>query len=308
MNASYGLTPSTGLAVIEMAAASGLGLVPVGERDPRATTTFGTGQLIRDALDTGARRFVIGIGGSATNDGGAGMLQALGVGLKDADGSEIGHGGAQLARLARIDVSHLDPRLAQCRIDVACDVTNPLIGPNGASAVFGPQKGATPEMVEQLDRCLARFAEVIKQDLKVDVAAVPGAGAAGGMGAALHAVLGARLRPGCEVVTDALGLDGIIADADLVVTGEGRTDGQTLFGKAPVGVARVAARHQVPVIILSGSLTLDSAAVLEAGIDAVFSAVRRPCALEEALRDAAVNLRAAARNIAAGVRLGMRMK
>jgi len=307
IEASYGLTSSTGLAVIEMAAASGLELVPVAQRDPRVTTTYGTGQLIRDALDAGARRFVIGIGGSATNDGGAGMLQALGVRLADSDGQEIGYGGAPLARLARIDLSRLDPRIAECRIDVACDVSNPLVGPTGASAIFGPQKGATPEMVEQLDRSLQRFAEVIQRDLGKDIAGIPGTGAAGGMGAALLAVLDGRLRPGCEVVTDAIDLESILSGADLVITGEGRTDGQTIYGKAPIGVARVAAQCGVPVIGLSGSLTLDSAAVLEHGIEAVFSAVRRPCALEEALRDAAVNVRSAARNVAAALRLGMRM-
>lgn len=307
IEAAYGLTESTGLAVIEMAAASGLERVPVDARDPRVTTTFGTGQLIRDALDAGARHFVIGLGGSATNDGGAGLLQALGVRLLDADGRDLGPGGAALARLARIDVAGLDPRLAACRIDVACDVTNPLVGPTGASAVFGPQKGATPAMVEELDRCLRRFAEVIHRDLGKDVADIPGTGAAGGLGAALLAVLGARLRPGCEVVTDAIELERLVAGADLVITGEGRTDGQTLYGKTPVGVARVAARCGVPVIGLSGALTLDSAAVHAHGIDAVFAAVRRPCTVDEALRDAAVNLRSAARNVAAALRLGMRI-
>jgi glycerate kinase len=308
LTASYGLTAGAGLAVIEMAAASGLGLVPPAQRDPRVTTSFGTGQLIRDALQAGARRFVIGIGGSATNDGGAGMLQALGVRLLDAEGQELACGGAELARLEHIDVSGLDPRLADCRIDVACDVTNPLVGPKGASAVFGPQKGATPAMVEELDRCLRRFADILRRDLQAEVADLPGAGAAGGLGAALHAVLGGRLRPGCEVVTDALDLDRVLAGASLVVTGEGRTDGQTIFGKAPVGVARVAARHGVPVLVLSGSLTPDSAAVHDAGIAAVFSAVRRPCTLDDALRDAEANLRSAARNVAASLAIGMRMR
>lgn len=308
VRAAYGLSAQTGLAVIEMAAASGLELVPPAQRDPRSTTSYGTGQLIRDALNAGARRFVIGIGGSATNDGGAGMLQALGVRLLDATGVDIDRGGAALARLARIDVSRLDARIGACQIDVACDVTNPLVGPLGASAVFGPQKGATPEMVRQLDQCLQRLSEVLQRDLGEDVAGVPGAGAAGGLGAALLAVLGGRLRPGCEVVMDAINLEAVLDGADLVVTGEGRTDGQTVYGKAPIGVARVAARCGVPVIALSGCLTPDSAAVHEHGIAAVFSAVRRPCTVEEALRDAAVNVRSAAYNVASALSLGMRIE
>jgi glycerate kinase len=308
VRAAYGLSAQTGLAVIEMAAASGLELVPPAQRDPRSTTSYGTGQLIRDALNAGARRFVIGVGGSATNDGGAGMLQALGVRLLDATGVDIDRGGAALARLARIDVSRLDARIGACQIDVACDVTNPLVGPLGASAVFGPQKGATPEMVRQLDQCLQRLSEVLQRDLGEDVAGVPGAGAAGGLGAALLAVLGGRLRPGCEVVMDAINLEAVLDGADLVVTGEGRTDGQTVYGKAPIGVARVAARCGVPVIALSGCLTPDSAAVHEHGIAAVFSAVRRPCTVEEALRDAAVNVRSAAYNVASALSLGMRIE
>jgi glycerate kinase len=305
VRASYGLTASKGLAVIEMAAASGLELLPPSQRDPRTTTSYGTGELIRDALAKGARRFVIGIGGSATNDGGAGMLQALGVRLLDAEGVEIGRGGAELARLARIDVSQLDERIAACQIEVACDVTNPLVGPQGASAIFGPQKGATPDMVKQLDQCLQRLADVLHRDLGKDVANIPGTGAAGGLGAALLAVLGGRLRPGCEVVLDAIDLQVILSDADLVITGEGRTDGQTIYGKAPIGVARVAARCGVPVVALSGSLTADSAAVHAHGIAATFSAVRRPCALEDALRDAAINVQSAAYDLAAALRLGM---
>ena len=305
--ATYGLATGGGLAVVEMAAASGLEGVPPAERDPRTATSFGTGELIRDALDAGARRFVVGLGGSATNDGGAGMLQALGVRLLDAQGDDIGRGGAALARLHRIDVAGLDPRIAQCRIEVACDVTNPLVGPQGASAVFGPQKGATPGTVAELDGCLQRLADVLRSDLGQDIATVPGTGAAGGMGAALLAVLGARLRPGCEVVTDALDLDTALRGADLAITGEGRTDGQTLYGKAPIGVARVAARHGVPVLCLSGALAPDAAAVLDHGIAAVFAAVRRPCRVEDALREAADNVRAAARNIAMALRLGQRL-
>lgn len=305
VQASYGLAADQGLAIIEMASASGLELVPAGQRNPLVTTSAGTGELIRDALAAGARHIVIGIGGSATNDGGAGMLQALGARLTDADGRELGPGGGELARLAHLDASGLDPRLKTCRIDVACDVNNPLTGPRGASKVFGPQKGATPKMVETLDRCLARFAEVLKADLGQDVADIPGAGAAGGMGAALLAVLGARLRPGSEVVTEAVGLEQTLAGADLVITGEGRIDGQTIYGKTPIGVARVAKRLGLPVIGLAGCLAHDAGAVHEHGIAAVFSSVHKACSLEEALRDAKLNLRSVARNTAAAIQVGM---
>jgi glycerate kinase len=305
VQACYGFTASQGLAIIEMASASGLELVPPERRNPLVTTSYGTGELIRDALGAGARHIVIGIGGSATNDAGAGMLQALGARLTDADGRELGPGGAELARLAHIDVSNLDPRLKACRIDVACDVSNPLTGPQGASKVFGPQKGATPEMVETLDSCLARFAEVLKADLGQDIADIPGAGAAGGMGAALLGVLGASLRPGSEVVTEAVGLAAALKGADLVITGEGRIDGQTIYGKTPIGVARVAKRLGVPVIGLGGCLAQDAGVVHEHGIDAVFSSVHKACSLEEALRSAKSNLRSVARNAAATILIGM---
>jgi glycerate kinase len=307
IQAAFGLSADGHLAVVEMASASGLEGVPVAERDPRSATSRGTGELIRAALDAGARRFVVGLGGSATNDAGAGMLQALGVRLRDADGQELAPGGAALARLQHIDIGQLDARIAECRIDVACDVTNPLVGPRGASHVFGPQKGATPAMVAELDACLQRFADVLRADLGQDVAQVPGTGAAGGLGAALLAVLGAQLRPGCEVVTDAIGLDDALRDADLVITGEGRTDGQTLYGKAPIGVARVAARHGVPVIGLSGAVTPDAAVLHAHGIAALFSAVPGPCTLDDALRDAAANVQTAARNIAMAVRIGQQL-
>ena len=236
----YGISGDESCAFIEMAAASGLELLPPAARNPLKTTSWGTGELIRHALDLGVTRMIIGIGGSATIDGGAGMVQALGAQLLTADGQPIAPGGAGLSTLATIDISGLDPRLAQCRIDVACDVTNPLVGDEGASAVFGPQKGATPEMVVQLDRALAHYAGQIAQDLDLDVLTLEGGGAAGGMGAALYAFCGAHLRPGIDIVTDALHLDALVADADLVITGEGRIDSQTIHGKVPVGVARVA--------------------------------------------------------------------
>jgi glycerate 2-kinase len=305
--AFYGLTGGDELAVIEMAAASGLEMVAPQARNPLKTTSRGTGELIKAALDIGAHRFVLGVGGSATNDGGAGMIQALGVRLLDARGEALGPGGGELARLDRIDVSQLDARVKDCVFDVACDVTNPLVGPQGASAVFGPQKGANPEMVRQLDDNLRHYADVIKRDLGHDVADVPGGGAGGGIAAAMLVFLGGRLRPGSEIVTDAVGLDKAVQDADLVITGEGRIDGQTIHGKTPIGVTRVARRHGKPVIAIAGCLRGDAGAVHSHGIEAIFSAVSRPCTVEEALAEAATNLRVAARNVAATLRLGMQL-
>ncbi|TBW41169.1 glycerate kinase [Siculibacillus lacustris] len=302
--ARWGLTGDGGTAVIEMAAASGLTLVAPDARNPLLTTTYGVGELIRAALDQGSRRFIIGIGGSATNDGGAGMVEALGGRLLDGEGRAIVRGGGGLASLARIDVAGLDPRLAECRIEVACDVDNPLTGPHGASATFGPQKGATPAMVAELDAALAHYAAIIQRDLGKAVADLPGAGAAGGLGAAMVAFLGATLRPGAEIVTTALGLDAAVADADLVITGEGRIDGQTVHGKTPMGVARVAARHGKPVIGIAGCLGTGSELVHGHDIAAVFAVMRRPCTVAEALADAAVNVRTAARNVAAAIALG----
>lgn len=306
--AFYGLTGGEPVAVIEMAAASGLELVPPEQRNPLRTTSYGTGQLIRAALDAGARRFVLGVGGSATNDGGAGMAQALGARLLDAQGVELGPGGGALARLDRIDVSGLDPRVREAVFEVACDVGNPLVGPQGASAIFGPQKGASPDMVAQLDASLLHYAGVIERDLGHDIAQVPGAGAGGGIAAAMMVFLGGRLRPGSEIVTDAVGLARALEDADLVVTGEGRVDGQTVQGKTPVGVARVAQRCGKPVIAIGGCLGRDAAAVYGAGIDAIFGTVPRSCTVREALDEAEVNLRNAARNVAAAIKLGITMR
>ena len=305
----YGLTGGDDpIAVIEMAAASGLELVAPGERDPLRATSRGTGDLIRAALDAGARRFILGVGGSATNDGGAGMLQALGVGLLDAQGAQLAPGGAALAALDRIDVSGVDSRIGESVFEVACDVSNPLVGPTGASAVFGPQKGATPDMVAQLDANLRHYANVIARDLGQDVADVPGAGAGGGIAAAMLVFLHGRLRPGSEIVTDAVGLDAAVRDADLVVTGEGRIDGQTVNGKTPIGVARVARRHGKPVIAIGGCLANDANAVHAHGIAATFSTVMKAGTVAEALAGARFNLHSAARNIAAAVKLGMDLK
>ncbi|GBQ87881.1 glycerate kinase [Gluconacetobacter johannae DSM 13595] len=303
VEAHFGILGDGRTAVVEMAAAAGLMLVPRGLRDPLAATTYGVGELILQALDHGCRHIILALGGSATNDGGAGMAQALGASLRDRSGAELPLGGGALGRLATIDMAGLDPRLADCRVEVACDVDNPLTGPHGASEIFGPQKGATPEMVRLLDDALAQYGCVLERTLGRAVGAIPGAGAAGGMGAGAIAFLDAALRPGVDIVMEALGLDAIVADADLVITGEGRIDGQTVHGKAPVGVGRVARRHGRPVIGIAGSLGADAQAVHAHGIDAIFSVVNRPCTLDEALAEAAVNVRATARNVAAATAL-----
>lgn len=308
IKACYGLSGDGKTAFIEMATASGLALVPPHLRNPLKTTSFGTGELIRTALDAGVSHLIIGIGGSATNDGGVGMLQALGVRLLDHAGLQIGPGGEQLAGLARIDSSALDARIKSCRIEVACDVSNPLTGPEGASAVYGPQKGATPEMVTRLDANLHHLANLISRDLGVQVESVPGAGAAGGMGAALLAFCAAQLRPGIEIVMEAVGLEAAIQDADLVITGEGCLDSQTLQGKTPLGVARMAKRYGKPVIVIAGSLSSDAAMVHEQGFDAVFSVLSQVCSIDAALQDAATNIRATSRNIAATLRLAQTIR
>ena len=270
-------------AVLEMARTSGLALVPDDKRNPLTATTYGLGELIVAALDAGFRRFIVGIGGSATNDAGAGMAQALGIRLLDGDGNELPVGGAALAELDRIDVSGLDPRIARSEFAVACDVSNPLTGPKGAAAVYGPQKGATPEMVEQLDRALKHFAEVAKRDLGADVDDLPGAGAAGGLGGGLVAFVNGTLRAGVDIVLDAVGLDRHLEGADLVITGEGRLDDQTVNNKAPIGVARRAKARGIPVIAISGSLGERFTVVHEHGIDAASAIV---CAPEMTLKEA----------------------
>ncbi|WP_416411821.1 glycerate kinase [Pantoea sp. App145] len=304
VDAFYGLSGDTRTAFIEMAAASGLERVPASRRDPLITTSFGTGELIKNALDRGVGHIIIGIGGSATNDGGSGMMQALGARLLDNQGHEIAYGGGALPQLARIEIDRLDARIRQCRFEVACDVTNPLTGEKGASAIFGPQKGATPELVEQLDQALAHYADIIHRDLDIDVLHIAGGGAAGGMGAALHAFCQAELRRGIEIVTEALGLAEQVQDADLVITGEGRIDSQTINGKVPIGVAQVAKQFNKPVIGIAGSLTADVGVVHEHGLDAVFSVLFGICTLEEALANAAQNVRMTARNVAATLKAG----
>jgi glycerate kinase len=273
IRAAFGLAGNGRTAVIEMAAASGLELLKPHELDPLRASTFGTGQLVRAALDRQVREILVGIGGSATNDGGAGMARALGVRFLDAQGRELPEGGGSLPKLARIDLRRLDPRLKHVEVTAACDVDNPLCGPRGAARVYGPQKGATPAMVKTLDTGLKRLAAVIKRDLGVEVAHLPGAGAAGGLGAGLVAFLHARMRSGVGIVIDAIDLRRKLQDCDLVITGEGRLDGQTAFGKAPAGVARTAKSLGLPVIAICGSLGADAAKVRSAGIDACFSAL-----------------------------------
>lgn len=303
VQAFYGLLGEGETAVIEMAAASGLHLAPKAQRDPRMTTSYGTGELIQAALERGVKTIILGIGGSATNDGGAGMMQALGARLLDENRQALPPGGAALAQLAYIDLSGVDPRLQQVSITAACDVDNPLCGANGASAVFGPQKGATPEMVTQLDAALRHYGTLLEQATGREVINAPGAGAAGGMGAALLGMLNARLRPGIEIVIETLQLEEALRDADLVITGEGRLDSQSIHGKTPIGVARVAKRFGLPVIGIAGSLSKDYQVVHQHGIDAAFSVLDRVVSLEEALAEAADNLEVTARNVAAVWRL-----
>jgi len=275
-----------GVAVIEMAEAAGLHLVPAQLRNPMVATTRGVGELIRAGLDAGARRFVVGVGGSATNDGGAGMAQALGVSLRDAEGRELAPGGAALVGLAEVDMSGLDTRIVECTFSVACDVDNPLCGPEGASHIYGPQKGATPAQAAELDAALVRYAAAIRARLGVDLRDTPGAGAAGGLAGGLMAFLGARLQPGVELVAEQAGLARALEGADLVMTGEGSMDGQSLRGKVPVGVARLAWEKGVPCIVLAGRLGPDYAAVHDLGVTAAFALSPGPVSLEESMKNA----------------------
>ncbi|MEB2519261.1 glycerate kinase [Pseudomonas sp. YuFO20] len=298
VNAAWGWLPQNHTAIIEMAEASGLQLVPLDRRDACISSTFGTGELIRAALDAGAQRVILAIGGSATNDGGAGAMQALGVRLLDAQGQQLQPGGLALAQLARIDLTGIDPRLAEVRVDIAADVNNPLCGPHGASAIFGPQKGATPAQVEQLDRALGHFANHCANALAQDVRDEPGSGAAGGLGFAAKAFLGAQFMEGVGVVAELVGLAEAVVDADLVITGEGRFDAQTLRGKTPFGVARIAQEQGVAVIVIAGTLGEGYQALYEHGIDAAFALTSGPMTLEQACTEAPRLLRERATDIA----------
>lgn len=283
VNAHWGILNDRVTAVIEMAAASGLPLVPPEKRNPLMTTTYGTGELILAALAKGCRKLIIGIGGSATNDGGAGMAQALGARFLDAKGKELAPGGAALADLEHIDVTNLDPRLVGFEVTLACDVNNPLCGPRGASAIYGPQKGATPELVEQLDAALAHYADVVRKDLGADVQNVAGAGAAGGLGMGLMVFLKARLIPGIDVVIEATNLVADLTGADLVFTAEGRIDCQSAMGKVLTGVALKAKEFGSPVIALAGEVADDCRVVYEQGIDAVLSIAPGPISLDQSM-------------------------
>jgi len=286
----YGISGDGTTAVIEMAAASGIELIHSGEKDPWVTSTYGTGQLISHALGRNCKKILLGIGGSATNDCGAGMAEALGIKFTDGSGAPIGPGGGALGAVQQIQLDGLDPRIAETEILVACDVSNPLTGPQGASHVYGPQKGADPEMVKKLDSNLAHFAKKIKEQTGKDISRVPGSGAAGGLGAGLMAFLGARLMKGFDMIAETVGLEEKIRKADLVITGEGKMDGQTRFGKTPFGVAQLARKHGRPVIGIAGTVDEGAQALYEEGFQVILPILEKPSDLEYAIKKAPVLL------------------
>lgn len=297
VEAIYGIMGDKETGIIEMAMASGIQLVKREERNPLIATTYGTGELIKALLDKGVKRILLGIGGSATNDGGAGMVQALGGRLLDKDGNEVKFGGGHLHEIEKIDLSNLDIRLKDVKIEVACDVTNPFIGENGASRIFGPQKGADEEMVQLLDDNLAHFAEVIKRELGRDIVNVPGAGAAGGLGGALLAFLNAELKRGIEMVIQHTNLREKVEGADFVFTGEGSIDGQTLFGKTPIGVAKTAKEAGAKVIAFAGRVADDADTLYDGGIDSIFCILNELTSLDNALENGAHNLEKTVENV-----------
>ena len=295
--AEYGILGNGEIGVIEMASASGIHLVDSEKRNPLITTTFGTGQLIKACLDKGVKKLLIGIGGSATNDGGAGFIQALGGRLLDENGDDLSYGGGALAKLHTIDLSNLDERLKYVSVEVVCDVNNPLCGKEGASYVFGPQKGATREMIEILDQNLSHYAEVIKEQLGKDVISKAGAGAAGGLGAGLMAFLDVKLKSGIEMVIEYVNLEEKVRDADMVWTGEGSIDFQTQYGKTPLGVAMIAKKYNKPVIALAGRVGNDIDVLYDKGIDAIFGIMRGVTSIEEALVKGPENVEKTSENI-----------
>lgn len=295
--AEYGILGNGEIGVIEMASASGIHLVDSEKRNPLITTTFGTGQLIKACLDKGVKKLLIGIGGSATNDGGAGFIQALGGRLLDENGDDLSYGGGALAKLHTIDLSNLDERLKYVSVEVACDVNNPLCGKEGASYVFGPQKGATREMIEILDQNLSHYAEVIKEQLGKDVISKAGAGAAGGLGAGLMAFLDVKLKSGIEMVIEYANLEEKVRDADMVWTGEGSIDFQTQYGKTPLGVAMIAKKYNKPVIALAGRVGNDIDVLYDKGIDAIFGIMRGVTSIEESLVKGPENVEKTSENI-----------
>lgn len=297
VDAEYGVLGDKKTGILEMASASGIQLVPVDKRNPLVTTTYGTGQLIKACLDHGLKKLLIGIGGSATNDGGAGAIQALGGKLLDKEGKELGFGGGKLGELASIDLTDFDPRLKDIEIEVACDVTNPLCGLKGASNVFGPQKGATSEMIKILDKNLKHYADIIKKQFGKEVINIPGAGAAGGLGAGLIAFFNSTLNKGIDMVVKYSKLEEKVKYADMVWTGEGSIDFQTQYGKTPIGVARVAKKYNKPVIALSGKIGANIDMLYDMGIDSIFCILRNVTTLEEALKDGKENVEKTSENI-----------
>jgi glycerate 2-kinase len=301
----YGILGDGKTAVIEMAAASGLPLISEDEQNPMKTTTYGTGELIKHALDKGCTNIIIGIGGSATNDGGAGMVKALGVKLLDKKNEDVGFGGGSLEKIHSIDISGMDPSIKDCKVIAACDVDNPLCGPSGASYVFGPQKGADEEMVRLLDRNLANYAQVVKKDLGIDIMDLPGSGAAGGLGGGLMAFLNANLKRGIDIVIETTRLEEKMKDADLVITGEGMIDFQTAFGKTPFGVAKIAKSYGIPIIAIAGGIGADAESLYEKGFDSIFSIVPKPIPLKESMSEGSTLLEKAAERVMRAVKINL---
>lgn len=284
VNATYGILKETNTAIIEMAQASGLPLVPAELRNPLNTTTYGVGEIIKEAIEKGCRNFIVGIGGSATNDCGVGMLQALGFEFYDENDNLVGLGGKVLNQIKRIKTDNKLKELDDCNFKIACDVNNPLYGENGAAYIYGPQKGATKEIVKELDKGLKNFAEVVKKDLGKDMAHIEGAGAAGGLGFGFLGFLNSKLESGIKIILDEIKLEEVVKDADIVITGEGRLDNQTAMGKAPIGVAKLAKKHGAKVIAIAGCTTPDAVKCNEEGIDAYFSIVNKAMTIDEAMK------------------------
>lgn len=304
VEAYFGILGNKKTGVIEMATASGLPLVPPEKANPAKTTTFGTGELIKAALDYGVEELIIGIGGSATNDAGVGMAQALGVKFLDSKGKEIGFGGEEIIKINKIDMSGIDSRINNIKIYVACDVKNPFYGPDGAAFVYAPQKGATPEIVKMLDNNLRHIAKLMEEQLGKEIQSIPGSGAAGGLGGGLVAFLNAELKAGIKLVLEASKLSEKLEGVDLVITGEGRIDAQTIYGKTPIGVAKCAKEFGIPVIALAGSLGADADVVLKEGIDAIFCIAQTPVELKKAIENSKVWLQKTSRQIMEIIKIG----
>ena len=307
VKAKYGIIDD-GMAIIEMAEASGLVLVEEEMRNPTLTTTYGTGELILSALERGLKRIYVGIGGSATNDGGMGMARALGYRFLDRDGNELPDGGGSLGQLDRIDLTKVTPLLKDARITVMCDVENPLFGPDGAAFVYGPQKGADPDMVQLLDENLRHFSEILIRDMNADVAEIPGSGAAGGLGGGLMAFCGAELKPGIEMVLDILDFDSHLQDVDLVVTGEGRIDGQSAKGKVPAGVAKRAKKLNKPLVAVAGGVGEGAEGLYSIGTDLILPIVDGPMELRQAMNEVDILLERTGERLARIITLNKKLK